>query len=146
MKLLGLVLAAGIAMGAVQDTRKRQMEDRVWLEGKVVCIGCTLAAEYGADAQCTLHSGHAQGLLDKEGRIWTLLDNTRGHGVITNKRLSDKDARLFGWTYEKHLYVELWRYELKKDGKWIGYDYCKTCGFEEGDNKDSDLCPDCMDE
>ena len=32
---------------------------------------------------------------------------------------------------------------FKEGDKWVAYDYCKTCGFEPGDNKDKDLCDDC---
>ena len=121
------------------------MEERVWSEGRMVCIGCTLAEEYGADAQCTLHARHALGFLDQDGKLWTLVDNMRGHGVITNEKLRGKELRVHGWLYSRHQYLELWRYAVPKGDQWVDWDYCKTCGWEVGDHEDKDLCPDCDD-
>ena len=132
MKVIGMTLAALLTIAAVQDDKvqekqeKRQMKDRVWLEGRIVCIGCTLEKELGVEAQCTLHAKHAQGFLDKDGKLWTFVDNTKGHIVQTNRKLRDKDVQIYGWKYKKHQYVELWRYRLKKKDKWIDWDYCKT--------------------
>ena len=125
------VLGSLLTVGALQDKdqekpKKREMKDRIWVEGKIVCIGCTLAKERGVDSQCTLHAKHAQGFLDKKGRIWTLVDNSRGHGVITNTKLRDKSIRLFGWQYKKHQYIEVWKYAIKPKDAWVGWDYCKT--------------------
>jgi hypothetical protein len=150
MKTLAGVFILAVATAAFQEQNevepaKRQRDERVWSEGRLVCIGCTLAREYGVDAQCTLHTRHALGFLDQDGRLWTLVDNLRGHGVITNSRLRDQSVRVYGWTYPEHRYLELWRYALPDDGEWIDWDFCKTCGWEVGDHGDEDLCPDCAD-
>ncbi len=124
---LSLLLVAGaFAQTPGKPLKKRTMKDRVWAEGKIVCIGCTLQAESGVDAQCTLHAKHAQGFLTKDGKLWTLVDNTRGHRVITNAKLLGKDVKVYGWPFKKHQYVELWKYSLKKGEKWVAYDFCKT--------------------
>ena len=102
------------------------MTDRVWVEGKIVCIGCTLSGEYGVDAQCTLHAWHAQGFLDRDGRLWTFVDNNRGHRVISNAKLRGKNVKVYGWPLKKHRYLELWKYSLKTGDQWVGYDFCKT--------------------
>ncbi len=52
MRILVIALSVLLVAGALgQDgdkaPKKRAMKDRVWAEGKVVCIGCSLAAEYG---------------------------------------------------------------------------------------------------
>ncbi|MFN0056950.1 MAG: hypothetical protein ACKVX7_00705 [Planctomycetota bacterium] len=153
LKLPFVVLVLGICgfwlaqASVAQDkpTAKRDLKSRTWVEGKLACIGCSLAGEFGADAQCTLHAKHALGFVDKEGKLWTLVDNARGHRIITADKLRDKEIRIYGWQYAKHQYLEAWKYEIKKDGAWAGWDYCKTCGFEPGDNKDTDLCDDCKD-
>lgn len=132
MRKLAFVLSVVFALGAfaqAQDkptVKKRTMKDRVWVEGKVVCIGCTLHAELGVDAQCTLHSKHAQGLLTNDGKLWTFVDNTRGHRLITNKKLLGKELKVYGWNFKKHQYIELWKYSLQKGKKWVAYDFCKT--------------------
>lgn len=127
MRIVTMTLAAFLAIGAAQEKQeKRQMKDRVWMEGKIVCIGCTLAKEFGVDAQCTRHAKHAQGLLDGEGTLWTFVDNARGHCVITERKFREKTVRVHGWKYPKHRYIEFWRFQLRKGEKWIDWDYCKT--------------------
>ena len=106
--------------------KKRELKDRVKLEGRIVCVGCTLAMEFGTNSQCTLHSKHAQGFLDNDGKLWAIVDNARGHKVMTNRKIRDQEIRVFGWPYKKHQHLEVWKYELKKAKKWIGYDFCKT--------------------
>lgn len=152
MKMLVAALAlAGVTVMAQEREQEppkpkpRQMDERVWREGRMVCIGCTLAKEHGVDAQCTLHTRHALGFQDQDGRIWTLVDNLRGHGVITDRELRDEPLRVYGWFYDKHQYLECWRYRLPDGDEWEDWDFCKTCGWEPGDHQDKDLCPNCDD-
>lgn len=132
MRLVAIALSALLVVGVVAHAqekdvvKKRTMNDRAWVEGKVVCIGCTLAAQHGVDAQCTLHAKHAQGFLTEDGKLWTFVDNTRGHRVITNSKLTGKDIKIYGWRFKNSQYIELWKYSLKKRDKWVAYDFCKT--------------------
>lgn len=148
MKILLSVAVACAALAGVQSpgqdkARKRDLKDRADIPGTIVCIGCTLEKEAGADAQCTLHSKHAQGLLMADGALWTFVDNAKGHLVAGNDKLRGKEVKIFGWKYAKSQYIEVFKYQVKDGDKWIAWDYCKTCGFEKGDNKDTDLCEDC---
>lgn len=148
MKILAVsILALGIpaaVQSPPQKPAKRKLADRQWFEGKIVCIGCWLEnQEGGADAQCTLHAKHAQGFLAADGTLWTFVDNARGHPVVTNAKLRDKEVRIFGWKFPRAQYVEVWRFQLKAGDRWEDWDYCKVCGFEPGDNQDGDLCGDC---
>ena len=144
--LLAVSVALAGAVALAQDAKPslRTLEQRVEVAGKVVCIGCTLQQqEGGADAQCTLHAKHAQGLLAADGTLWTFVDNARGHAVITNDKLRGKELKVVGWKFPKAQYVEVSKYHVRDGEKWAGWDWCKTCGFEQGDNKDADLCEDC---
>ena len=47
------------------------------------------------------------------------------------------------WKFPKAQYVEVSKYQLKDGEKWVAYDYCKNCGWEPGDHKDTDLCEEC---
>lgn len=145
MKLMIFALAfAGVGALTQERFKPRDNKDRQELAGKIVCIGCTLQnQEGGADAQCTLHSKHAQGLLMSDGTLWTFVDNAKGHAVITNAKLRSKDVKILGWKFLKAQYIEVSKYQVKEGEKWVAWDYCKTCGFEQGDNKDTDLCEDC---
>lgn len=131
--LVSALAAVGLGLHQTdrQDTQPkfklRELKERKEFEGTIVCIGCTLQKqEGGANAQCTLHSKHAQGLLMKDKTLWTFVDNDRGHIVITNKRLRGKTVKINGWSFPKAQYIEISKYEIKRDDKWIGYDYCKT--------------------
>lgn len=135
--ILPLVAAAGDDAGKKKDFKKL-----VVVQGTLVCIGCELEKD-GADAQCTLHTKHAQGLKDSDGLIWTILDNAHGHGVITNEKWRGKEAKLHAWRFEKAQYLEAWSVELKDGDKWVPYAFCKDCGWEKGDHGESDLCDDC---
>jgi len=136
---------AVVAVAATQDFKQRDNKDRQEIAGKIVCIGCTLQKqEGGANSQCTLHAKHALGLLAADGTLWTFVDNAKGHLVIGNAKLKDKEVKIFGWKFAKAQYVEVSKYQVKDGDKWVPYDYCKTCGFEANhDNKDTDVCDHC---
>ena len=128
MKSLAIMAAfAAIAAAAQEKPKPRDNKDRLEIAGKIVCIGCALAnQEGGAEAQCTLHAKHAQGLLAADGTLWTFVDNARGHLVITNAKLKDKDVKVLGWKFAKAQYVEISKYQVKEGDKWVAWDYCKT--------------------
>lgn len=144
MKKSIAVLALAGLMALAQDGPKlRENKDRADFAGKIVCIGCQLQNQAGgASSECTLHAKHAQGLLTDDGWLWTFVDNTKGHHLITEKKLLGKEIKVFGWTFPKTKYIEVSKYALKEGDEWVAYDYCKVCGFEPGDNKDTDLCED----
>lgn len=129
-RLAILLILSGLAPAAqdpVKKPEKRKPSDRQWIEGRIVCVGCALEnQDGGADSQCTLHAKHAQGLLAADGTLWTFVDNARGHHVVTNAKLRDKEVKVFGWKFAKAQYVEVSKYQLKTGDKWVGYDYCKT--------------------
>ena len=144
MKTMMLVLAiSGLVAQDGGQAKKRELKDRVELPGTIVCFGCTLEKEAGADSQCTLHSQHAQGLRAPDGTLWTILDNAKGHLVRSDEKLRGKEVKVLGWKYPKAQTIEVSKYQVKEGDKWVAWDYCKTCGFEKGDNKDTDLCEDC---
>jgi hypothetical protein len=141
--VIGSFVLFGALAFAQDKAKKRELKDRVEIPGTIICIGCTLEKEAGAEAQCTLHAKHAQGLRMEDGTLWTFIDNAKGHLVITNAKLKDKPVKVLGWKFPKAQYIEVSKYQIKEGDKWVAYDYCKTCGFEAGDNKDKDLCEDC---
>jgi len=124
-----LIIACSLAAiaPAAQDVKKRDNKDRQEIAGRIVCIGCTLEKqEGGANSQCTLHAKHAQGLLAADGTLWTFVDNAKGHIVMTNSKLRDKEVKVLGWRFAKAQYVEIFKYQVKDGDKWVAYDYCKT--------------------
>lgn len=125
--LLGAVAMTALAQDAAQPGKRRDLKDRAEFAGTIVCIGCTLEKQVGgADSQCTLHAKHAQGLLLADGTLWSLVDNAKGHFVITNEKLRGKEVKVFGWKFPKAQYIEVSKYQVKENGKWVAYDFCKT--------------------
>lgn len=122
---MGIVL---VVAAVVQDQpKKRENKDRKEFVGKIVCVGCTLENQAGgADAQCTLHAKHAQGLLVGDGTLWSFVDNAKGHLVIMNPKLRGKDVKVLGWNFPKAQYVEVSKYQVKDGDQWTPYDFCKT--------------------
>lgn len=146
--LIGLLLAGLSVMAGFIGAAEPQAAkgEQVVKEGQLVCVGCHLEKQYGAIAQCTLHAKHAQGLLAEDGTLWTILDNSRGHFLITERKLQGKTLRVHGRAFPKTQVLEAHRYDLKEGEKWVAYDYCKVCGWEPGDHKGTDLCEDCASE
>jgi len=141
---LALVMVVAMAW-AEEKAPRRTLEARTTFEGTFACVACTLE-DRGADAQCSLHSKHGVGLLAADGELWTFVDNVRGHAVIRDKELRGKKVKLIGWRFPKARYIEVSKFQLEEDGEWVTYDFCKICGFEEGDHDGTDLCEDCADE
>lgn len=143
--LMALVVAlASIFIASAHAQEKAPAKkQKVEVAGKLVCIGCHLEKEYGAEAQCTLHAKHAQGFLAEDGTIYTLLDNGRGHILITEKKLAATSLKLEAYSFPKAQVLEVIRFSKKDGEKWAQFDYCKNCGFEQGDNSGKDLCEDC---
>lgn len=138
---LTVCLAAAASLAVAQDAKAERK--KVELPGKLACIGCHLEKSHGAEAQCTLHAKHAQGFIADDGTIYTILDNGRGHLLITEKKLTGAAIKLEGYVFPKAQVIEVIRYARKDGEKWVQHDYCKQCGFEPGDNKGKDLCADC---
>ena len=145
-KLIALVavaaVSAGIALAGDAPVKLRDNKDRVEIPGTMISVGATLEA-LGANAQDTLYTKGALGLQDADGLLWTFVDNEKTHGVIRDAKLKGKQVKIMGWKFPKAQYIEISRYQVKQGDTWVGYDYCKTCGWEPGDHKDTDLCADC---
>ena len=121
-----------------------RLAKRVVVEGKVACVGCSLKAlDPEVDSQCTLFAKHAQGLVAADGTIFSFLDNGRGHILLSDPKWKGKELKILGWKLPKTQIVEVSKFQLKEGDKWVAYDYCKSCGFEPGDNKDKGTCEGC---
>ena len=137
-------ITAGLVM-AEEAAKRRDNKDRIEVTGTFASVGATLEAR-GANAEDTLFTKGALGLIDADGALWTIVDNAKDHGIVTNAKLKGKEVRALGWKFPKTQFIEISKYQLKEGDKWVAYDYCKTCGWEPGDHKDKDLCDDCAGE
>lgn len=139
--IAGILAVAAVALAAEGDGKPGRTE--VSKEGTLVCVGCHLEKRHGARAQCTLYSKHAQGLLASDGALWTFLDNTRGHELVTNRKLLGKPVRVHGWGFPGAQVLEARRYDLREGEAWTAYDFCRNCGWERGNHDGKDLCGGC---
>ena len=98
---LACAIAALLLAPALADEGKAAKKQKTDLAGQLVCVGCTLEKEHGAEAQCTLHAKHAQGFLAEDGTLYTLLDNGRGHILISDRKLAGAAIRLEAYTFPK---------------------------------------------
>ncbi|MCP4051128.1 MAG: hypothetical protein GY730_10540 [bacterium] len=82
--------------------------DKITVEGKLVCIGCSLKKLSGANAQCSLYSQHDTGLQLKDGSIWSIVNNQKGHDIIrAHHTVINKTARITGWLYPNARHIEI---------------------------------------
>ena len=139
------VTGVGIAIAGDAQAKLRDNKDRIEIPGTMVSTGAALEA-LGANAQDTLYTKGALGLQEADGTLWTFVDNEKDHGVIRAAKLRGKEVKILGWKFTKTQYIEVSKYQVKQGDKWVAIDYCKTCGWEPGDNKDTDLCPGCAEE
>jgi len=99
-------MTASLTMAGGWDKKKGL--DQVTLEGELLCIGCTLKKMNGANAQCNLYSQHAIGFKAKDGTLWNLVDNAKGHDVIMGHNLlNHKQATIQGWIYPLAHMIEI---------------------------------------
>jgi hypothetical protein len=67
--------------------------------GTIVCLGCTLRPE-----SVPLHvqdrgRDHLNGLQDRDGRLWHILDTAQHHSLLVDDALLGRNARLQGTAY-----------------------------------------------
>jgi hypothetical protein len=139
------VFVGGLARADDPPVERRQNKDRIEVPGTFVGIGEFLESK-GANAQDSLHTRGALGLLDADGQLWSFVDNAKGHTVITNADRKGEEVKVLGWKYPGTRFLEISKFQVKEDGEWVAYDYCRVCGWEPGDNHDRDLCEDCAEE
>lgn len=135
-------VSAGLAFAGDAPVKPRENKDRAEFQGTMVSLGAALEA-LGANAQDTLYTKGALALQAPDGTLWTFVDNEKGHSVIRDAKIKGKEVKILGWKFPKTQYVEISKYQLKDGDKWVAYDFCKTCGWEPGDHKDTDLCEGC---
>ncbi len=81
---------------------------KMTVNGKLVCLGCSLKKLDGANAQCNLYSHHAIGFKTADGALWSIVDNAKGHDIIMgHKLLEKKDATITGWLYPSAHFIEI---------------------------------------
>jgi len=82
------------------------------INGKVICLGCTLKKEQGAKAQCSIY-GHKNGLQTPDGKIWTFLENDNSAKLINDHGLAGKNVEIKGKKLDNANYIEVESYKVE---------------------------------
>lgn len=117
------VLAMVLAVAGFAGTKANQT-----LEGKLVCLGCTLKKNDGVQAQCSTY-GHKGALQTSDGSLWSFVENDRSKKLINDTSLHGKSVKVTGTIIEKAKRIDVASYEV--DGKkqmWC--EKCKMMGPE----------------
>lgn len=70
------------------------------IQGKLVCIGCSLMGGVGSNSQCGTYTTHNIGLRMGDGSLWHFVNNQTGHDIIFAHNLLDgKKATITGFMY-----------------------------------------------
>ena len=82
--------------------------DEISLDGKIVCLGCSLKKLGGANAQCGLYDAHDAGIKLKDGSLFSIVNNAKGHDIIrAHGAVIGKNAKIQGWIYPNAHYIEI---------------------------------------
>jgi hypothetical protein len=86
------------------------------IKGKVVCFGCTLKKEKGAEAQCSLY-GHINAIRTKDGKIWTILENDKSTELIHNHDYVGSDIEIRGKKIAEAQVIEVDSFKILSEGE-----------------------------
>lgn len=86
-----IVIAVAVMLSAILAAADKPKPKDVSLTGKLVCIGCELKSQYGANAQCSIY-GHDHALKTADGKIYTFLPNDKSKDLIAGK--AEKNAKV----------------------------------------------------
>jgi hypothetical protein len=105
--LLSMIFAIPVLLSAGALDSKKGLGE-IQLEGQIVCLGCSLKKLGGANAQCGLYDAHDAGVKLKDGSLWSIVNNAKGHDVIrAHGAVIGKSAKISGWIYPNAHYIEI---------------------------------------
>jgi hypothetical protein len=117
---------AGEGQAQKKDEAKAEAE-HVNMEGTVVCLGCSLAKEEGARADCAEY-GHTHALLTADGDYVNFLPNKYAADLMAGEKFHNKIALVHGVMYASADQLDVETYEV--DGQKYGW--CDHCSAMDG--------------
>lgn len=99
--VLALVLVLAFANAFGQDAKKEEMKETVkkgkpvTMEGTLVCMGCALKAEEGANSACSVY-GHIHSLKTADGKFINFLPNQYSADLIKGGNYDKKTVTIDG--------------------------------------------------
>jgi hypothetical protein len=105
--LLSIAIAAPMFLQAGALNSSKGL-DEITINGEIVCLGCSLKKLGGANAQCGLYDAHDAGIKLKDGTLWSIVNNAKGHDIIRGHgAVIGKKATISGWIYPNAHYIEI---------------------------------------
>ena len=86
----------------------------VTLKAKVICLGCSLKKEQGANAQCSVY-GHQHALKTEDGKIWTILENDISTELINSHEYAGKEIEIAGKIFGSTQIIEIESFKLVEE-------------------------------
>lgn len=77
----------------------------------MVCLGCTLKKEKGAQAQCSVY-GHKNAIRTGNGKIWTILENDASNELINSHEYGGKEVEITGKKFIDAQIVEVESFKI----------------------------------
>jgi hypothetical protein len=127
LTMIMVLVMASISFAGGWDKSKGL--DKVTVEGEFICIGCNLKKLSGANAQCSLYAQHAIGFRTRDGVMWNIVENEKGHDIIRAHTVLEKGVKgkITGWLYPIANMIEIDSVEV--DG--IGIKEIQKAAWEE---------------
>jgi len=119
------VAIAGDQGDAKHDDKAEQAE-HAKMQGKLVCLGCTLKGE-GARAECSEY-GHTHALMVEDDEMVLFLPNKYSAALMEGGKLHDQMVMVAGVYYEDANMIDVEVYEV--DGQKYGW--CDHCSAMDG--------------
>lgn len=83
------------------------------VKGKLVCIGCTLKSESGANSSCSVY-GHKHGFQTEDGSIYSFVENDKTSKLITDMKDHDAAIEVTGIFFHNAHYIDVVSYKILK--------------------------------
>jgi len=114
--IFGLVFMANYAFacGACSACALRAAQEKVTegvIEGKVICLGCSLKKKKGATAQCSIY-GHKNALKTKDGEVWSFLENDASKDLANSHGYVSKNVKIKGKKYPHAHIIEVEEFSI----------------------------------
>lgn len=111
--ILGLLVTSLNSLGSAQEETKEKHET---IQGKVICLGCTLKKEKGAKAQCSIY-GHTNAIRTKDGKIWSILENDKSTELINSHDYAGKSIEIKGRKIKEAQTIEVESFKVLSEGE-----------------------------
>jgi mycothiol system anti-sigma-R factor len=81
------------------------------INGKLICVGCTLKQVHGADFDCR-SQGHSMGIRTDDGALWSIIKNDGSSGLFLDMTQMNQQVRVKGTFFANAHFINVDEYEI----------------------------------